>query len=261
MKRIVVKIGGAAVRDPHSLAGCAEAIAALVCQGAQLCVVHGGGSQLTSTLKQMNKTSEFVDGFRITDAETRDIAVMVLAGAVNKSLVAALARCGVAAVGMSGGDGAAFRARRKSVDGRDIGFVGEIVSVDTRVLDSIWAMPAVPVISSLALGYDGEYYNVNADEMASACAAACHANALIFLTDVQGVRGGDGEIIRWLSTHSMPQLRKESIVSGGMLPKLQACEQALKHGVGRVRILPAEQASLLTDFYRMQIDCGTEVVA
>ncbi|GAC1649857.1 MAG: acetylglutamate kinase [Acidobacteriaceae bacterium] len=262
MKRLVVKIGGAAIDDAQGLAVCAQAITDLVEQGVQLAVVHGGGSQLTAMLKRVGMASHFVQGLRVTDAETRDVAHMVLAGSVNKSVVAALSRCGTAAVGMSGGDGGAFRARKKAVSvTEDIGFVGEIVSADIRLLESIWSMPAVPVISSLALGYDGEYYNVNADEMASACATACKANALVFLTDVAGVKGEDGNIIRWLSTRSVSELRDSSVVSGGMLPKLNACQQALTSGVGRVRILPMDRASLLSGFYRTQIDYGTEVVA
>jgi len=260
MKRLVVKIGGHALDTPELLAACADSIARLVEQDVRIAVVHGGGAQLTKTLRAFGKQSEFVSGFRVTDAETRDVALMVLAGAVNKALVAALTKRGVLAVGLSGADACAFRARKRHVAGKDIGFVGEIAATDTRVLDSVWSIPAVPVISSLALGYDGEYYNVNADEMASACASACHANALIFLTDVAGVKNADGDVMRWLNTKSILELRQTEVVSGGMIPKLQACEQALKRGVGRVRILPALQAAVLPDFYRTHIDVGTEVV-
>jgi acetylglutamate kinase len=260
MKKVVVKIGGAAVDRPEILAQCAQAVAALVAEGNQVAVVHGGGAALTRTLKQLGKTSEFQQGFRVTDSETRDVALMVLAGLMNKALVASLGRAGQAAVGMSGGDGLSFRARRKKVGGNDVGFVGEIAAADGKLIESIWAMGAVPVISSLALGFDGEYYNVNADEMAAACAAAVNANALIFLTDVPGVKGADGEVIRWLTAQTILALKESAVVSGGMLPKLMACEQALKGGVGRVRILPAEHASVLPEFYHSRINLGTEVV-
>ena len=119
-----------------------------------------------------------------------------------------------------------FRARKKRTT-PDLGFVGEIVSSDTRWLDAIWKMGAVPVISSLALGFDGEYYNINADEMASACAVACKADALVFLTDVPGVRGPNGEVMRWLSVDQIAGLTKDAVISGGMLPKLGACREAL----------------------------------
>ena len=186
--KFVVKLGGAALEDQTLLHGCARAIAILAQDGNQVAVVHGGGAALTRTLKQMGKKSEFIAGLRITDAETRDAALMVLGGRVNKELVAALGGHGQAGVGLSGGDGLIFRARKKRTT-PDLGFVGEIVSSDPRWLDAIWKMGAVPVISSLALGFDGEYYNINADEMAAACAVACKADALVFLTDVPGVRG------------------------------------------------------------------------
>jgi len=139
--------------------------------------------------------------------------------------------------------------------------VGEISSVDPRWIEAIWANDGVPVISSLALGSDGEYYNVNADQMASACATGCGANALIFLTDVAGVKGADGTVIRWLAASDIPQLVQSAVIQGGMLPKLQACQDALKSGVHRVRILPALEAEVLPTFYQTKIECGTEVMA
>ena len=242
--KYVVKLGGAALENPTLLHVCGQAIADLVKDGNQVAVVHGGGVQLTKTLAQMGKKSEFISGLRVTDAETRDAALMVLAGRVNKSLVAALGTHGQAAMGLSGGDGHVFRARKKKTT-PDLGFVGEIAATDPRWLDAIWAMGAVPVISSIALGFDGEYYNINADEMASACAVATKADALVFLTDVPGVKGADGKVMRWLTLAEIPVLEKASVVSGGMLPKLNACRDALTHGVKRVRILPAESAAVL----------------
>jgi acetylglutamate kinase len=257
--KYVVKLGGATLENPELLHQCAQAIAELVKDGNHVAIVHGGGVQLTRTLKQLGKQSEFIAGLRVTDAETRDAALMVLGGQVNKSLVAALGAHGQAAVGMSGGDGLIFRARKKRT-APDLGFVGEIVASDPRWLEAIWKMGAVPVISSLALGFDGEYYNVNADEMAAACAGACHADALVFLTDVPGVRGADGEVMRWLSVDQIESLKKNEIISGGMLPKLSACREALLNGVKRVRILPAEVAALLPDLCSTRVTHGTEVM-
>ena len=142
--RYVVKLGGTALENAETLHGCAQAIAELVRDGNQVAVVHGGGVQLTRTLKALGKQSEFVAGLRITDAETRDAALMVLAGRVNKDLVAALGAHGQPAVGLSGGDGLVFRARKKRT-APDLGFVGEIVSSDPRWLEAIWKMGAVPV--------------------------------------------------------------------------------------------------------------------
>jgi acetylglutamate kinase len=163
-------------------------------------------------------------------------------------------------MGLSGGDGHVFRARKK-VTSPDLGFVGEIAATDPKWLDAIWTMGAVPVISSIALGFDGEYYNINADEMASAAAVATHADALVFLTDVPGVKGADGTVLRWLSLKEIPALESAAVVSGGMLPKLEACRHALLHGVKRVRILPAESASVLPDLINSRVDDGTEVIA
>ncbi|MDE3104850.1 MAG: acetylglutamate kinase [Acidobacteriota bacterium] len=257
--KFVVKLGGAGLENKTLLHKCAKAIAELAADGHQVAVVHGGGVQLTKTLAQLGKKSEFVSGLRITDAETRDAALMVLAGRVNKSLVAELGAHGQAAVGLSGGDGHVFRARKKKTN-PDLGFVGEIVAADPKWLDAIWAMGAVPVISSIALGYDGEYYNVNADEMASACAVSTKADTLVFLTDVPGVKGADGSVMRWLTLGQIPALEKEKVISGGMLPKLNACKAALQGGVKRVRILPAEAADLLPDLCTTRVNDGTEVM-
>ena len=258
--KFVVKLGGATLEDPRLLKACGRAIADLAADGNQVAVVHGGGLQLTRTLAQMGKQSQFISGLRVTDAETRDAALMVLAGRVNKSLVASLGTHGQAAVGLSGGDGHVFRARKKKTS-PDLGFVGEIASTDPRWLDAIWTMGAVPVISSIALGFDGEYYNINADEMAAACAICTHADALVFLTDVPGVKGPDGNVMRWLTLAQIPALEQQQVVSGGMLPKLNACRDALIHGVKRVRILPAEASAQLPGLCSTRVNDGTEVTA
>ena len=257
--KFVVKLGGIAIEDSAILHLCCKAIFELVHDGNQVAVVHGGGVQLTRTLAQMGKKSEFISGLRVTDAETRDAALMVLAGRVNKSLVATLGQVGQSAMGLSGGDGHVFRARKKKTN-PDLGFVGEIAATDPRWLEAIWKMGAVPVISSIALGFDGEYYNINADEMASSCAVATKADALVFLTDVPGVKGADGNVMRWLTLKQIPLLERALVISGGMLPKLHACRDALTHGVTRVRILPAEAAASLPDLISSRVNDGTEVM-
>ncbi len=262
--KYVVKLGGAGLETPSLLAGSLRAIIELVRDGNQVAVVHGGGMQLTRTLKALGKESQFVNGLRVTDAETRDVALMVLAGKVNKGLVAALGALGQPAVGLSGGDGLVFRARKKRATaepgGPDLGFAGEIAASDPRWLEAIWQMGAVPVLCSMALGFDGEYYNVNADEMAAACAIACRADALVFLTDVPGVKGAGGQVLRWLSIDQIAAMALSAVISGGMLPKLGACREALLNGVKRVRILPAEAAGSLPDLCSSRITHGTEVM-
>jgi acetylglutamate kinase len=258
--KIVIKIGGAALEDKDILKRCAQAVVQLAGDGHQVAVVHGGGGALTRTLKLLGKKSDFVHGLRVTDAETRDVALMVLAGIVNKSLVAAIAAAGMPAIGLCGGDGGIFRARKKHDADHDLGFVGEICFSEPRWIKAIWTEGGIPVLSSVALGGDGEYYNVNADQMAAACASACKADALIFLTDVAGVKQADGSVMARLNTTDVAGLIEGSVVSGGMMPKLEACIQALKRGVGRVRILPASQVEVLPLFYFTRIECGTEVL-
>lgn len=258
--KLVLKLGGAALDDSALLARFAQTVAGLVRRGHQVAVVHGGGAALTRTLERLGKKSEFVDGLRVTDAETRDVALMVLGGVVNKKLVAALSRAGQPAVGFAGGDGLSFRARKRTSSGRDLGFVGEISSADPAWLHSVWERDAVPVIASLALGMDGEYYNVNADQMAAACAVACGAEALVFLTDVPGVWNADKEVIRRLHTEEIGKLTSGAVVRGGMLPKLESCQRALAGGVARVHIVPAKSVkTLLSAAPRARV--GTEVVA
>lgn len=257
--KFVVKIGGAALENVDTVQKCAQAVANLAHAGHRVAVVHGGGAAFTRVLKQMGMQSQFVQGLRITDAETRDAALMVLAGLVNKKLVAALSFAGCPAIGLCGGDGMMFRAEKKEIPGMELGYVGDITDSDSRWLDVVWNAGGVPVISSVALGLDGEYYNVNADTMAAACATACEADALIFLTDVPGVKNAQGIVIPWLNTSELPALIADSVIAGGMLPKLEACTTALRQGVKRVRILPAEQVEALLQFYSSNLNCGTEV--
>ena len=259
--KVVVKIGGAALDNKELVHKCARAIVELADgEHHQVAVVHGGGTALTRTLLQLGKESNFINGLRVTDSETRDVALMVLAGKVNKALVAEIGALGKSAIGICGADGLSFRARKKKTDGCDLGYVGEICSADPRWIDAIWNAGGIPVISSVALGTDGQYYNVNADQTAAACAVACRAHALIFLTDVAGVKSADGSVIRWLQLKQIEDLVKTSVIRGGMLPKLEACREALRRGVGRVRILPASEVGLLPDFYTCKIECGTEVM-
>ena len=259
--RVVVKIGGAALDNPAVLRKCAHAMVELAGDGHQVAVIHGGGVELTRTMERLGKKSEFINGLRVTDAETRDMALMVLAGMVNKRLVSAIGAAGKPAIGLCGGDGGTVRARKKENNGFDLGYVGEICAVEPRWIQAIWGQGGIPVISSLAVGAVGEYYNVNADQMAAACAVACQASALIFLTDVAGVKDADGAVIRWLDLNQIATLVETSVVQGGMLPKLEACRHALSKGVGRVRILPAAEADVLPQFYFAKLQMGTEVRA
>ena len=256
--KLVLKIGGAALEDDARVRAFAGAVAALA-TGHRVAIVHGGGAALTRTLAEMGRESTFAHGLRVTDAKTRDVAVMVLGGHANKRLVSAIDAAGVPAAGLCGSDLRILRAAKKN-GVVDLGFVGEVREVHWRWVDTLWNGGAVPVIASIAAGDDGELYNVNADEVASACAVACHADALVFLTDVNGVRDADGRVIERLSAARVAGMAHASIISGGMLPKLAACASALDGGVASVRIMPAALAGTLPGVAAGSLHHGTEVV-
>jgi len=260
--KLVLKIGGAALEDDARVRAFAGAVAALARQH-RVAVVHGGGAALTRTLSELGHASTFVDGLRVTDARTRDVAVMVLGGHANKRLVAAIDAAGVPAAGLCGSDLRILRAEKKAsgMAGVDLGYVGEVREVDWRWVETLWAGGAVPVIASIAAAGDGELYNVNADEVASACAVACRADALVFLTDVEGVRDADGRVLgRVLAAH-VAGMAQRGAISGGMLPKLAACARALDGGVASVRIMPAARAEALARVADGSLVHGTEVVS
>jgi acetylglutamate kinase len=258
--KIVLKIGGAALEDPGLVAPFCATVAALAKDGHQVLVVHGGGAALSRTLKALAIEPNFVDGLRVTDAKTLDVSLMVLGGILNKKLAAAIGAKGCEAIGVCGSDLRLCTAQKKATR-QDLGFVGEIVAVNEKWIESFWANRAVLVIASLAQGVDDAFYNVNADEMASAIASACGVDALIFLTDVAGVKDANGQVVSRLELEGIAALRTSGVVTGGMLPKLDACEQALKAGVGSVRILQAAKVESLKAMFEVPLEHGTELVA
>lgn len=261
--KVVAKLGGATLEQAALLDRCAAALTAVVRAGHQVLVVHGGGAALTRTLGALGCSSQFVEGLRVTDAGTRDVAVMVLAGLLNKRVVAAFARQDQFAVGLCGGDGGAFRARklRLSRNGEaDLGFVGEICDADLRWIETLWSQGAVPVLASVALGWDGEYYNVNADHMAAAAAGACGAARLVFLTDVPGLLDVNQAVIPRVSARQIEELLQAGVAAGGMRPKLKACRAALDWGVEEIAILPAAEIGSLPEVLNGGAPLGTRVV-
>ncbi len=236
--RYVVKLAGALLDDAACVESIAAQIARLAGQGHQLLVVHGGGKIFTRTLSRMGITSQFVNGLRVTDAETRDVAVMVFAGLLNHRLAAAVNRAGVPAVGVTASDAGCFRAepfQHNEVAG-GLGYVGYLTGVNVSFLESLWSAGVVPVASCLGQGSDGEIYNINADHMAAACAEFIGADRLIYLTDVAGVLDGD-RVVRALKGTDIEQMILQHKVSGGMVLKLEAAKRALAAGVGEVRIV------------------------
>ena len=236
--RLVIKFAGALLEDAATVSALAQQVAALAREGHEILVVHGGARFFTETLKRMNIESRFVAGLRVTDQETRDAAVMVFAGLLNKRLAAAISAKGQPAVGISAADAACFRAEPliyNEVEG-GLGFVGYLTGVNVAFLESLWREGLVPVAPCLGLGSDGELYNINADHMAAACAEYVHADQLIYLTDVAGVLQGE-KILPAIACEEIGNLVQRHVVSGGMVLKLEAAKRALEGGVGEVRIV------------------------
>jgi acetylglutamate kinase len=236
----VVKYGGHAMGDPDLAHDFAQDVVLLQAIGIKPVVVHGGGPQIGAMLKQLGVESKFVDGLRVTDKATADIAEMVLSGAINKQIVGWIAGAGGKALGLSGKDGGMVTARKvtrtaKDPDSNierviDLGFVGEPDTIDTGVIETISSAGFIPVIAPIAPCSDGSTYNINADTMAGAIAGALDAARLFLLTDVAGVLDKDGKLLTDLRPGDIELLREEGVISGGMIPKLETCIHAVEAG-------------------------------
>lgn len=244
--RLLIKIAGALLERDETVHAIARQIVELARNGHELLVVHGGGKIFTATLARMGIESRFVSGLRVTDRETRDVAVMVFAGLLNKKLAGAISLAGQPAVGVSASDAACFLAEPMQLDesSGQLGFVGYLSEVNVDFLRSLWRAGVVPVASCLGLGADGEIYNINADHMAAAAAEFIRADRLIYLTDVAGVLDGD-KILRAVNGAEIEDLIRCNKVSGGMILKLEAAKRALAGGVSEVRIVGGAQPRAL----------------
>jgi acetylglutamate kinase len=244
--RLLIKIAGALLDRHEDVHSVARQIAELARNGHELLVVHGGGKAFTATLARMGIESRFVNGLRVTDRETRDVAVMVFAGLLNKKLSGAISLAGQPALGISASDAACFLAEPMQLgeQGNQLGFVGYLTEVNVDFLRSLWRAGIVPVASCLGLGADGEIYNINADHMAAAAAEFIRADRLIYLTDVAGVLDGE-KILRAVNGAEIEDLIRRNKVSGGMILKLEAAKRALSGGVSEVRIVGGTQPRAL----------------
>jgi acetylglutamate kinase len=235
-KVIVVKVGGAAMEQTGLATAFAEDVALLQHAGIRVVVVHGGGPQVSEVQAKLGIETTFVDGLRVTDAATLDIATMVLAGKLNTTVVAGLVASGVPAVGLSGVDGGLLLVRRQASP--DLGFVGEVVGVRAEVVDTLLDQRFVPVVASIALDAGGQAYNVNADVVASELAIALGAEKLVVISDVPGLMGPSGELLSELgAADGAALLAKDGVVEGGMIPKLTSAIRAIGMGVGRVHLV------------------------
>ena len=259
-RTFVVKYGGHAMGDKQAARDFAEDIVLLKAVGINPVVVHGGGPQIGDMLKRLGVESTFVDGLRVTDEATAKVAEMVLSGAINKELVGWLAGAGGKAIGLSGKDGGLVTARKVERTTKDpesliesavdLGFVGEPEAVDTSVIDTAVAAGMIPVIAPIAAGADGATYNINADTMAGAIAAALGAARLFLLTDVAGVLDGNGELLSDLTPADIARLRDEGTIRGGMVPKLETCVAAVESGCEAAVVLDGRVGhAMLLEFF------------
>ncbi|MEO0061592.1 MAG: Acetylglutamate kinase [Pseudomonadota bacterium] len=259
-RSFVVKYGGHAMGDPEAAQDFAQDIVLLKAVGINPVVVHGGGPQIGAMLKKLGVESTFIDGLRVTDKATAEVAEMVLSGAINKELVSWIAQAGGKAIGISGKDAGLVTATKVERTTRDpdsnieqavdLGFVGDPTHVDITVLDVVSNAGMIPVIAPIGVGEDGHTYNINADTMAGAIAAALGAARLFLLTDVSGVLDKQGELLTDLTPADIAQLRADGTITGGMIPKLETCVQAVEAGVDAAVVLDGRVGhAMLLEFF------------
>jgi acetylglutamate kinase len=265
----VVKYGGHAMGEEHLARDFARDIVLLEQVGIDVVVVHGGGPQIKAMLDRLAIKSEFVDGLRVTDAATVEVVEMVLAGKINKEIVGAIQAAGGKAVGISGKDARLIEARRLTRTRRDpgssieqvvdLGFVGDPERVDRSILDVLAGSGIVPVVAPVGAGADGQTYNINADTAAGAVAAAIGAKRLLMLTDVRGVLDADGKLMPWLTVDQARALIADGTISGGMIPKVETCLEAVEQGVEAATILDGRIAHAILLEVFTEHGIGTQI--
>ena len=262
--KLVIKIGGQAAEDAQGRRRLARQIVKLRRAGHSVVVVHGGGRALTRTLDRLGIATEFYQGLRVTDAATRDVALMVLAGMVNKQWVAEFAALRQPALGISGGDAGMVAAKRVTLGSnghkKDLGYVGRPRKIQTQILDLALRRGLVPVVASLGLGARGEFLNINADDLAAALAVALEADHLLYLTESGGVWDAEHRVLPLVKLREIPGLIKKGIVHDGMIPKLLSCARLLSKRVGEVDILPADGSTNLQRVLESGRHGGTRIV-
>lgn len=270
-KTIVIKYGGSAQKENHLKEAFAQDVALMNFIGLRPVIVHGGGPRISSIMQQMGKVPSFVHGHRVTDQETMDIVEMVLGGLVNKEIVSLINSHGGRAVGLSGKDGGLIKAKKKRIPKNlantdeiemiDIGLVGQVTAVNPEVLQTLDRAGFIPVISPVGVGEAGETYNINGDDITSAVASAIKAEKLIYLTDVDGVKDKDGNRIASITKSEAKKLISSGVISGGMVPKVNAALSAIDAGVSKTHIIDGRVPhSLLLEIFTKE-GIGTEILA
>jgi len=262
--KIVIKVGGQAAEDRERRRRLVGQIIELRRSGHRVVVVHGGGKALTQTLERLAIPTIFHNGLRITDAETRDVALMVLAGSINKQWVAELETQGQAALGICGGDGKLVVARKlvptHNHTKKDLGFVGRPSKINTEILDFAFEKGFVPVVASLGLSSRGEYLNINADDLAAALATALGADRLLYLTESGGVWDANQKVLPLVRLKDIRSLIQKGTVRDGMVPKLRSCARTLQHGVQEIDILSPDTPNSLLRTVIQHESLGTRIV-
>lgn len=262
--KLVVKIGGQAQEDPVVRRQVAAQIAELAAQGHRVTVVHGGGKILTQTLDRLGLPTEFHNGLRVTDAATRDVALMVLAGIVNKRWVAELDTVGQPALGLCGGDAGLVKVRRHKAraggKSKDLGFVGRPERINTAILETAFRGGLIPVVASVALGPGGEYFNINADDLAAALASALKADRLFYLTESGGVWDAEKRLMPLVKVSEISSLIHSGVVKNGMIPKLRSCARTVASGVREIDILSPDTKQGLVRALEPGQAAGTRIV-
>ena len=261
-KTIVIKYGGNAMINDNLTQTVINDIILMKCIGINPIIVHGGGPDISNTLTKMNHESKFINGLRYTDETTINVAQMVLAGKVNKDLVKLIEKDGGKAIGLSGIDGSLIKAKKLKI-GVDLGYVGEITSVNTELLNLSMNSGYIPVVSSIAIGEnDTNSYNINADTCASKIASALKAEKLILLTDVPGVMTNPDDsstLISTLRLHQIPKLTVDKVIKGGMIPKINCCVESVRMGVKKAHIIDGRiKHSILLELLSKK-GIGTEI--
>ena len=261
-KIVVVKYGGSAMLDEKLQQDVIKDVALLKLVGMQPIIVHGGGKEISKWVGLLGKEAKFVQGLRVTDAETMEVAEMVLSK-VNKRLVQMLEQLGVKAAGICGKDGGTLKCEKKYANGEDIGFVGNITDVDTNLIDTLLVNDYIPVIAPIGMDDNFLSYNINADDAACAIATAMNAEKLAFLTDIEGVYRDfedKSSLISVLTLDEADKLLESGVIGGGMLPKLKNCIDAVREGVSRVHIMDGRiDHSLLLEFFTNK-GIGTAII-
>jgi acetylglutamate kinase len=239
--KVLVKVGGAQIEEPAARAELVRSVALARAAGLEIVLVHGGGNQIRMLVHKLGLPEKYHEGLRVTDAATADVVLMVLAGLVGKSLAAAFEAQGVRAVSLCGADGSTFASVPERREGVDLGYVGSVGKVDRRLVETLLAEDYLPLVATVGPGEPaGPFFNVNADMAAGPLASALGAQALLFLTDVPGVLGADKKLVPALTPDRCAELRAEGVVTGGMIPKVEAALAALETNPGvLVKIAPA----------------------